>query len=83
MVNVVLGTVVCTLLTVTPGPAPVATSTPTAANCDGFGYVCGQTLPLCGCGCVAIQDSCMKDAKSTGLVAECVTTDGGRGYCAQ
>ena len=68
-------------------PAPLVAPRPatTGVNCDGFGYVCGQTLPLCGCGCVpaAGVDACMKDAKDGGLVASCVDASGARGYCAQ
>lgn len=79
-----LSTLLCSLLT-TPAPTAVPRPAATAVNCDGFGYVCGQTLPLCGCGCVpaASADTCMKSAKDGGQVASCVDASGARGYCAQ
>lgn len=81
----VVATFLSALWATTPAPAPSPVPMSTDLNCDGFGYVCGQTLPLCGCGCVsaASSGSCMKDAKAAGLVAECVDSSGARGYCAQ
>jgi hypothetical protein len=82
--DAVLGLLVCTLWTSPPAPAPVPLPAATEVNCDGFGYVCGQTLPLCGCGCPAVPaDSCMKQAKDDGLVADCAAPDGSKGYCAR
>jgi hypothetical protein len=83
MVSAVLSTLVCTLLTAAPAPAPGPHLLSIETNCDGFGYVCGQTLPLCGCGCVLLSDSCMKQAKDDGLVAQCDDPDGRTGYCAK
>ena len=75
--SMLLGSLLTTPASIAPRPAA------TAVNCDGFGYVCGQTLPLCGCGCLPAADACMKDAKDGGLVASCVDASGARGYCAQ
>lgn len=84
MLSITLSTLICALLTTPPAPAVGPRPVSTAINCDGFGYVCGQTLPFCGCGCVpaASSDSCMKDAKDGGQVAACVDAEGSRGYCA-
>jgi hypothetical protein len=80
----VLSLLVCTLSIPAPFPAPAPLSAATALNCDGFGYVCGQSLPLCGCGCPAVPaDSCMKQAKDDGLVVACAAPDGTKGYCAR
>lgn len=78
-----LSTLLCSLLA-TPAPPAAPRPAATGVNCDGFGYVCGQTLPLCGCGCLPMgSDTCMKDAKDSGQVASCVDASGTRGYCAQ
>jgi hypothetical protein len=83
MLSTVLSTLVCAVLTTAPAPPAGAVPASTEINCDGFGYVCGQTLPLCGCGCLPVgSDACMKDAKDGGLVASCVDASGARGYCA-
>ncbi|HZF08858.1 MAG TPA: hypothetical protein VFE33_08725 [Thermoanaerobaculia bacterium] len=84
MLSITLSTLVCALLTTAPAPPVASLPASTEINCDGFGYVCGQTLPLCGCGCVpaASTDACMKNAKDAGQVASCVDGGGARGYCA-